>query len=175
MSEPRITADTVRLVREFVGVSQEEFAARVGVNRVTVARWETGERFPSDMHRFRIREIAMTMGFLATDDRVVASHLAPDQRRILLCALAEIGKPAIDRAQSPDGIAITEIWKLFERKYIAMVEGSSMVPLSLRYGRALVVVKALEALGYSAGVIQAYGRKTLRRHDASLRAVRKPS
>ncbi len=36
-----------RAIREAAGVSQVRLAAELGVHRVTVVRWETGERAPS--------------------------------------------------------------------------------------------------------------------------------
>lgn len=39
-----------RYLRQRVGLTQQQVADVLGVNRVTVARWETGERNPSDGH-----------------------------------------------------------------------------------------------------------------------------
>lgn len=39
----------VRAIRSVLGMTQEELARTMGVSRVTVARWESGERKPSRM------------------------------------------------------------------------------------------------------------------------------
>jgi transcriptional regulator with XRE-family HTH domain len=38
--------DAARLIRVLAGVSQRELAQELGVDRVTVARWELGMRVP---------------------------------------------------------------------------------------------------------------------------------
>lgn len=44
--------------REATGLTQVEFAALVGANRVTVANWESGERPPSTLTASLLRLIA---------------------------------------------------------------------------------------------------------------------
>jgi DNA-binding transcriptional regulator YiaG len=39
-----------RAIREAAGCSQEDVARHLGVNRVTVSRWEKGERTPRRAH-----------------------------------------------------------------------------------------------------------------------------
>ena len=43
--------DTARKIREAAGVTQERLAQELGVHRMTVHRWETGERTPRGLHR----------------------------------------------------------------------------------------------------------------------------
>jgi DNA-binding transcriptional regulator YiaG len=45
------TPQTARMIRLAAGVSQERFARELGVHRMTVQRWETGERTPRAEHR----------------------------------------------------------------------------------------------------------------------------
>lgn len=40
-----------RAIREAAGVSQTRLAQELGVDRMTVARWENGSRSPSAAHR----------------------------------------------------------------------------------------------------------------------------
>ena len=40
-----------RAIREAAGVSQVRLAAELGVHRMTVARWEAGERMPTGARR----------------------------------------------------------------------------------------------------------------------------
>lgn len=42
-----------RVIRESAGATQEDIAAEVGVNRVTVSRWESGQREPSGLRLVR--------------------------------------------------------------------------------------------------------------------------
>ncbi|MEW6246434.1 MAG: helix-turn-helix transcriptional regulator [Nitrospirota bacterium] len=54
-----------RLVRELrnrLGLSQEKFAARLGVTSPTINRWENARAKPSPLAVARIREIAVGLG-----------------------------------------------------------------------------------------------------------------
>lgn len=42
---------TARLIRVAAGVSQTRLASELGVHRMTVVRWESGERTPQGRHR----------------------------------------------------------------------------------------------------------------------------
>lgn len=42
---------TARMIRVAAGVSQDRLAQELGVHRMTVVRWETGERAPRGVHR----------------------------------------------------------------------------------------------------------------------------
>lgn len=44
-----VTPSQIRELRKQLGLSQPEFAKKIGVNRVTVARWETGRTIPSPL------------------------------------------------------------------------------------------------------------------------------
>jgi DNA-binding transcriptional regulator YiaG len=43
--------EAARDIRLAAGVTQERLAQELGVHRMTVQRWETGERRPSGVHR----------------------------------------------------------------------------------------------------------------------------
>jgi transcriptional regulator with XRE-family HTH domain len=53
LPSPRIA----KLIREEAGVSQQRLADELGVNRVTVARWELGLRRPRGSHLERYSEL----------------------------------------------------------------------------------------------------------------------
>jgi transcriptional regulator with XRE-family HTH domain len=46
-----------RAIREAAGISQERLAEEVGVHRVTVARWELGERHPRGRSKIAYAEL----------------------------------------------------------------------------------------------------------------------
>ncbi len=50
-----MTARKVRHLRESLGLTQEQFARRLGVARVTVTRWENRTRRPSRIASLAIR------------------------------------------------------------------------------------------------------------------------
>lgn len=52
---------TLRLIREAAGVSQARVARELGVDRVTVARWELGLRSPRGELRRRYVELLITL------------------------------------------------------------------------------------------------------------------
>lgn len=46
-----------RMIRISAGVSQDRMAKELGVHRVTIARWESGERTPRGLTRVRYAEL----------------------------------------------------------------------------------------------------------------------
>lgn len=78
LTQPRIlTAEEARFLRKAVlGLTQERLARRMGINPVTVADWERGERPLSKEHDYELRGIALSsvLGRLpATAARQVAA------------------------------------------------------------------------------------------------------
>ncbi len=64
------TAENIRLLRKHLGVTQEEFAHRLGLKRrFTIIDWEVGRRNPSGMAKRLLDVIANDAGFT---DRVAA-------------------------------------------------------------------------------------------------------
>ena len=57
----------VRKLREKMGLTQEQFAAEVGVTFATVNRWESGKAQPSPLARRRISELLKKHRPLETD------------------------------------------------------------------------------------------------------------
>jgi transcriptional regulator with XRE-family HTH domain len=62
LSQPHILgADEARFLRKAVlGLTQEQLAKRMGINKVTVADWERGERLLSKEHDYELRGIAFS-------------------------------------------------------------------------------------------------------------------
>ena len=60
MSEPD-RAELVRQLRERLGLTQEKFAARLGVSFPTINRWENGRSIPSPLALQRIEQILREM------------------------------------------------------------------------------------------------------------------
>ena len=59
MSKPKETelAKDIRELRSKLGLTQEQFAAKVGVTFSTVNRWESGKSKPSPLAMKRIKEL----------------------------------------------------------------------------------------------------------------------
>lgn len=57
----RLDGSLARLVRRLIGLTQQELAERMGVNRVTVADWERGAKELSAQHDLLLRSIAMAL------------------------------------------------------------------------------------------------------------------
>lgn len=72
-----MTPETIRAIREALGISQEAFARRVGVAYNTVNRWEKGKSLPKSTPIInKILEVAREAG---VDDNALSS--AADQTR----------------------------------------------------------------------------------------------
>jgi putative transcriptional regulator len=73
----KMTPETIRAIREALGISQEAFARRVGVAYNTVNRWEKGKSLPKSTPIInKILEVAREAG---VDDNALSS--AADQAR----------------------------------------------------------------------------------------------
>lgn len=53
-----MTPSQVRAIRQTLGLSRRELAARLGVSPVTVASWEQGERHPRPWAALRLADLA---------------------------------------------------------------------------------------------------------------------
>ena len=63
-------ADMPRLVRELrerTGLTQEKFAAKLGVTFTTINRWENGRAKPSPLAMQKIEELLRSMGERGND------------------------------------------------------------------------------------------------------------
>ena len=63
----------IRTIRNQLGLSQREFANRLGVKRLAVARWESGTRTPDESNQKRLLQIAKENG-LDTKSKIVSSN-----------------------------------------------------------------------------------------------------
>jgi transcriptional regulator with XRE-family HTH domain len=57
----------VRELRERTGLTQEKFAAKLGVTFPTINRWENGRAKPSPLAMQRIEELLCTIGDIGAD------------------------------------------------------------------------------------------------------------
>lgn len=57
----------VRELRNHLGLSQEKFAAKLGVTFPTINRWENDRAKPSPLALARLRELAQSLGRDGTD------------------------------------------------------------------------------------------------------------
>jgi len=72
-------ADIPRLVRELrdrTGLTQEKFAAKLGVTFPTINRWENGRAKPSPLALQKIEELLRSMG---TDGGDLLKQFFPEQ------------------------------------------------------------------------------------------------
>jgi putative transcriptional regulator len=65
----------VRTLRGRMGLTQEKFAARLGVTYPTVNRWENGRAYPSPLAMQQLKELARQLG----DTRLMKQHFADSQ------------------------------------------------------------------------------------------------
>lgn len=56
------TAALIREIRGRLGLTQEKFAARLGVTLPTINRWENGRTRPSPLAIQNLRELVSSMG-----------------------------------------------------------------------------------------------------------------
>ncbi len=52
------TAKEIKELRKSLKMTQQKFADKIGVDRVTVARWETAQKKPSQLARRRLARLA---------------------------------------------------------------------------------------------------------------------
>ena len=62
MARSTDTAALIRDIRERLGLTQEKFAAKLGVTLPTINRWENGRAEPSPMAIQNLRELIASMG-----------------------------------------------------------------------------------------------------------------
>ncbi len=61
-TKQRLVADLIREIRSRQGLTQEKFAARLGVTCLTVNRWENGRAKPSPLAMEKIEAQLREMG-----------------------------------------------------------------------------------------------------------------
>ena len=57
MDNNHFTAKEIKELRKKLGITQQELADRIGVDRVTVARWETEQKRPSQLARRQLARL----------------------------------------------------------------------------------------------------------------------
>lgn len=67
MDPPKDIPRLVRELRERTGLSQEKFAAKLGVTFPTVNRWENGKAKPSPLGLMRIEDLLKELGKRGSD------------------------------------------------------------------------------------------------------------
>ena len=92
--------DSVRRIRKDMGLTQIQFAERLGVSSITVHRWESGQSRPHRLALARLRELA---GELAEQDTPAELPATP----------AAAATPPLDFAGNPEGVsAVAEALRL---------------------------------------------------------------
>lgn len=67
MSDQADISQLIRKLRERIGLTQEKFAARLGVTYPTINRWENGRAKPSPLAMQKIDELLRRMGKQGSD------------------------------------------------------------------------------------------------------------
>ena len=67
MNHPTDIPRFIRELRERTGLTQEKFAARLGVTFPTINRWENGRAKPSPLAMQKIEELLRKMGDRGSD------------------------------------------------------------------------------------------------------------
>lgn len=70
-------ARLVRELRERTGLTQEKFAAKLGVTFPTINRWENGRARPSPLAIQKIKELLLGMG--ADGQKLLAQYFSEDE------------------------------------------------------------------------------------------------
>ncbi|MBN3883161.1 MAG: helix-turn-helix domain-containing protein [Nostoc sp. JL34] len=78
LGKPLKISDLIRELRQQLALSQEKFAAKLGVSLRTVNRWENGSTVPSQMALKLIEEMLEKMG---EPKRLVNEYLPKTQQR----------------------------------------------------------------------------------------------
>lgn len=79
LGKPVKISDLIRELRQRLDLSQEKFAAKLGVSLRTINRWESGSTVPSQMALKLIEEMLEKMG--ESGKRLVNEYLPkPEQR-----------------------------------------------------------------------------------------------
>ncbi|MEH2343514.1 helix-turn-helix transcriptional regulator [Nostoc sp.] len=76
---PLKISDLIRELRQQLDLSQEKFAAKLGVSLRTINRWENGSTVPSPMALKLIEEMLEKMG--EADKRLVNEYLPKSEQR----------------------------------------------------------------------------------------------
>ncbi|WP_392532674.1 helix-turn-helix domain-containing protein [Nostoc sp. C117] len=79
LGKPLKIADLIRALRQQLHLSQEKFAARLGVSLRTVNRWENGSTVPSQMALKLIEEMLQKMG--ESGKRQLSEYLSKGEQR----------------------------------------------------------------------------------------------
>ena len=67
MTRNRDSTDLVREIRNRLGLTQERFAARLGVTLPTISRWENGRTKPSRLALLQVETLLREMGAEGAD------------------------------------------------------------------------------------------------------------
>ncbi|MFN6529331.1 helix-turn-helix transcriptional regulator [Nostoc sp. ChiSLP03a] len=79
LEKPLKISDFIRQLRQQLDLSQEKFAAKLGVSLRTINRWENGATVPSQMALKLIEEMLEKMG--KADKRLAHKSLPKSEQR----------------------------------------------------------------------------------------------
>ncbi len=131
-------AETLREKRIDAGLSRDELAARLGVTRQVVSRWETGRSEPGpDL----LRRIARELGVEASSLRGGAATQKSNRKFVpmllgaifLLCFIVDLRYGALVRALSdtPDGLGFVRVYYFVFLFFMYAVLGGALASAAL--------------------------------------------
>lgn len=121
-----------------LGLTQEDLATVVGVERTTVARWEAGTCTPQPLHRLRLAEalgvspfeLDLLLAGLTVDGEPAEATRRPHQTAGMLRSMAATISLAFSHALGYNGLAPSEADRLNSRSWSPLTPACSKQVLS---------------------------------------------
>ena len=115
--KPEITQNEIKNIRHSLGLTQEGFGEKIGVSKLTIARWEGGERSCKGPAAKKIRELQLKSNLRLTPTTSLTSISSEDLsrldsqsaietfRELLVCEARRIRMPVSAIDISPEEIS----------------------------------------------------------------------
>lgn len=133
-------SDGIKRVRGIKGITQEELADLAGINRTTIAKYETGRTKPSAQNVARMAEAlgVSVDAIVSGGDYVEAVHVSPGAVRVPVLGVIPAGIPIEAIEDIIDWEEIPQEWARGGREFFGLkISGDSMSP---RYESGDVVI-----------------------------------
>lgn len=124
-------SDGIKRMRAIKGITQEELAERAGINRTTIAKYETGRTKPSAQNVARMAEaLGVSVDAIVNGgDYVEAVHVSPGAVRVPVLGVIPAGIPIEAIEDIIDWEEIPQEWARGGREFFGLrIKGDSMYP-----------------------------------------------